>query len=139
MSSSAGYDRESTGNDRSLGELFSDMTSQLSTLFRKEVELARAEVRQELSRAGQAAGMLAAAAVFGLGALALLGFSLAFLLSQAFDSESLGFFVTGLLLAIIGAVLFQVGRGRLKEIDPKPNQTIETLKEDAQTIRERRP
>jgi uncharacterized membrane protein YqjE len=128
-----------TGSDRSLGELFSDMTSQLSTLFQKEVQLAQAEIKQEVSKAGQAAGMLAGAAVFALGALTLLAFSLAYLLSEAFDSTSLGFFVVGLLLAVIGGALAAIGRNRLKTIDPKPTQTIETLQEDAQTIRERRP
>lgn len=137
-SSSFGFEQDS-GSDRSLGELFSDMTSQMSTLFRQEVQLATAELRQEASKAGQAAGMLAAAGVFALGGLALLAFSLAYLLAELLDSFSLGFLIVGLVLAAIGGVLFVNGRKKLETVNPKPEQTMETLKEDAQTIKERRP
>ncbi len=138
-SSSFGFEQDASGNDRSLGELFSDMTNQLSTLFRQEVQLATAEIRQEASKAGQAAGMLAAAGVFALGGLALLAFSLAYLLAELLDSFSLGFLIVGIVLAAVGGLLFVSGRKRLQTVNPKPEQTMETLKEDAQTIKERRP
>jgi Putative Actinobacterial Holin-X, holin superfamily III len=51
--------------DRSLGELISEVTTDLSTLMRQELELARAELQQSASRAGKGAGMLGGAAVAG--------------------------------------------------------------------------
>lgn len=138
-SSSYGFEQDASGADRSLGELFSDMSSQLTTLFRQEVQLAQAEIRQEVSKAGQAAGMLAGAAVFAMGGLALLAFSLAYLLAELLDSFSLGFLIVGLVLAAVGGLLFVNGRKQLATVNPKPEQTLETLAEDAQTIKERRP
>jgi hypothetical protein len=55
--------------EMSLGELFSEMTGELSTLFRKEVELAKLEGKEELKQAGAAAGMFAGAGVGGFFAL----------------------------------------------------------------------
>ena len=49
----------------SVGELFSDVAADLSTLMRQEVELAKAELRQSATRAGKGAGMLAGAGVSG--------------------------------------------------------------------------
>jgi len=138
-SSQFGFDSDSSGSDRSLGDLFSDMTSQLSTLFRQELQLAQAEIKQEVAKAGQAAGMLAGAAIFALGMLTLLAFSLAYLVSEWTDSTPLGFFIVAVVLGIVAAVLANIGQKRLKQVNPKPVQTIETLQEDAQTIKERRP
>ena len=67
MSATQDYDPSTQPKrpDASLGELLSDMTSDLSTLFRKEVELAKTEARDEIGRAGQAAAMVGVAGVVG--------------------------------------------------------------------------
>ena len=56
---------EQSAGDRSLGELISEVTGDLSTLMRQELELAKAELQQSASRAGKGAGMLGGAAVAG--------------------------------------------------------------------------
>lgn len=130
---------EPEGSQRSLSELFTEMTSEVSTLFQQEVALAKAELREEAGKAGQAAGMLAGAAIAGLVGLLILTMALAFAIGDALENTWLGFLIVGVLLAIAAAVLAQAGRKRLQTINPKPERTLETLKEDMQTIKERRP
>lgn len=123
--------------ERSLGDLLSDMSQDLSTLFRQEVELAREELKAEgrkVGRAGSAFGGAAVAALYAGFALVLtLGFALA-----TFLPESVAFLIVTLVLAAIAAVLGLRGRKEVQAIEPAPEQTIETLKEDAQWLSERR-
>jgi uncharacterized membrane protein YqjE len=129
--------REGVDDDRDqrgIGELISEVTSDLSRLFRQEVELAKAEVREEAKTAGRAAGMFAGAAIAALLVLVLLSFALVYALGEVM---ALGWaaLIVGVLWAIIAAVLVVVGRNQARAIDPVPRQTAETLKEDAQWLR----
>lgn len=135
MSSSA-FEPEAA--QRSLSGLFTTMTTELSTLFRQEVQLAKAEVRQEASKAGQAVGMLAGGAIAALIAALILAMAAAFGLAEIMPT-GWAFVIVGVLIAIVAAVLFMSGRKRLQAVSPRPDQTIETLKEDVTTIRERKP
>ena len=130
MSTTPTYDpaTEPKRPDASLGELFSEMTSDLSDLFRKEVQLAKVEARDEVGRAGKGAAMLGAAGLAGWLALIMLSVALAWLLDQAVDT-ALAFAIVGVLWAAAAAVLATTGRHRLKTIEALP-QTKETLKED---------
>lgn len=129
MSASAG-----PPDDRSLGELFSEMSNEVSELFRKEVELAKVELKQEAQRAGKAGGLLGGAAVAAY--LALLFVSLAIALALAALMPGwLAFLLVGVLYAIGAAVLAKQGRARLKQVNVVPDQTVQTLKEDAQWAR----
>jgi len=114
--------------DASLGELLSEMTTDLSTLFRKEVELAKTEAREEASRAGKAAGMLGVGALAAWLALVMLSLALAWLLDQAMNT-ALSFAIVGVLWTIAAAVLVTAGRRRLADLETLP-QTKETIKED---------
>jgi Putative Actinobacterial Holin-X, holin superfamily III len=123
---------------RPLSELFGSMTTELTTLFRQEVQLAKAEVRQEASKAGQAVAMLAGGAIAALIAALILAMAAGFGLAEIMPT-GWAFAIIGVLIAIVAAVLVASGRKRLQAVSPRPDQTIETLKEDAATIRERRP
>jgi len=118
----------------SLGEIISDISSGLSQLFRQEVELAKAEIRTEAAKAGKAAGMFSGAGVAGLLTAIMLSFALVFGLGNVMD---LGWsaLIVAVLWSIIGAVLFSVGRNRIKTVNPIPPQTAQTLKEDAQWLK----
>jgi len=116
--------------DASLGELFSEMTSELSALFRQEVELAKVETREEAGRAARAGSMLAGAAVAALLAAMLLSFALAWVLDQGIN-RALAFLIVGVLWAGVAAVLMAAGRKRMKAIETLP-QTRETVKEDVE-------
>ena len=120
--------------DRSLGELFGEMTSEVSNLMRKEVELAKVEIKEEVGRAGKAGGMLGAGAGAGYFALLFVSLALAWLLDQALNT-ALAFFIVGLLYGIAAAVLITRVREQMKHVDPVPRQTVETLKEDAEWVK----
>jgi len=123
--------------EKSLGQLFSELTADLSTLMRKEVELAKVETKEEVSRAGKAGGMLGGGAFAGYFALLFISFALAWLLDEWMHT-ALAFLIVGLLYAAVAAVLVVRGRARLQNVNPVPQQTVETLKEDVQCAKAQR-
>ncbi|HET6533008.1 MAG TPA: phage holin family protein [Actinoplanes sp.] len=118
----------------SIGELIGNISNDLSQLFRQEVELAKAELKEEAAKAGKAGGMLGGAAFAGYLAVLLLSLALVWGLENVMDTGWAALIV-GLLWAIVGAVLFVSGRKKLKTVDPVPRRTAETLKEDAQWLK----
>ena len=127
-------DRTEQVADTSIGELISNISGDLSQLFRQEVELAKAELKQEAGKAGKAAGMLGAAGFAGYLAVVLLSFALVFALSNVMD-PGWAALIVAVLWAIAGAVLYSVGRKRLKTVDPMPRRTVDTIKEDAEWLK----
>jgi hypothetical protein len=123
-----------TEDDRSLGELFGDLSRDFSTLMRQEVELAKTEIREEATKAGKAGGMLGGAAAAGYFCLLLASFALAWGLAELIPT-GFAFLVVALLYGITAAALFVMGRSRLREVRPVPDDTVETLKEDVQWAR----
>ena len=136
MSASAfpGVDRGSDRYepDETVGELVGKVASDIGALISSEVDLAKAELREEAQRVGRAAGMLGGAALVGWFALLLLSFAAAWGLADLFDSAALGFVVVGVMYVVIAAVLFVVGRNRMREVHPVPEATIASIKEDIQ-------
>jgi putative superfamily III holin-X len=120
--------------ETSIGELIGDISNDLSQLFRQEVELAKAEIKQEATKAGKAAGMLGGAGFAGYLAVVLLSFALVFGLANVMDAGWAALIVA-VIWAVIGAVLYATGRKRLKTVDPVPRRTVDTLKEDAQWLK----
>jgi uncharacterized membrane protein YqjE len=116
--------------DKSIGELFSELTADLGHLVRQEVQLAKTEAREEAKRVGKGAGMLAAAGVGALLALILISFAAAWLLDKAMDRGA-AFALVALIWAVIAGILALVGKKQLAAAKPLP-QTVETLKEDVQ-------
>ena len=116
----------------STGELVKQLSEQTTTLVRKEIELAKAELTAKGKVAGQGAGMLGAAAVAGLLALATLTTMVLALLDRAMDLWLSALLVT-LVYGSVAAALALAGRDRVKEgMPPAPEQTVETVKEDVQ-------
>jgi hypothetical protein len=120
--------------ETSVGELIGNISNDLSQLFRQEVELAKAELKQEASKAGKAAGMLGGAGFAAYLAVVLLSFALVFALSNVMD-PGWAALIVAVIWAIIGAVLYANGRKKLKNVDPVPRRTVDTIKEDAQWLK----
>jgi uncharacterized membrane protein YqjE len=116
--------------EKSLGQLFSDMTGELSALVSQEIQLAKVETKEEVNRAAKAAGLLGGAGLVAHMAWLFLSFGLAWLLDQ-WMNRALAFAIVGILYAIVAALLFVRGRQQMARIDPVPRETVETLKEDA--------
>jgi hypothetical protein len=116
----------------SVGSLLSDLSSDVSTLVRQEIELARVELTAKGKVAGKGAGMLVGAGVVALVMLFALTMFLIAVLGEFMDTWLAALIVT-ILWGIVAFVLAQAGRKQLKEaLPPKPEQTIETIKEDVQ-------
>jgi len=122
--------------DHSVGDLLGRVTSDLSTLMRKEVELAKVEIKEEATKAGKASGTLVGAGLVGFLVLVFLSLAVMFGLDQVMPIGWAAV-ITAVLLAIVAAVLFVVGRRQLQQVNPKPEQTVETLKEDVQWAKNR--
>ena len=126
----------STGNgndlrDRPVGELLKQLSQETSTLVRQELDLAKAEMRRQGKQAGKGAGFLGGAGVAGLLALgAFTAFAIAGL-SEFMDTWLAALIVTVIYGAIAG-VLALSGKNKLQDATPPAQQTIETLKEDAE-------
>ncbi|HEY2281222.1 MAG TPA: phage holin family protein [Streptosporangiaceae bacterium] len=120
--------------DVSVGELVGHVAQDLSTLMRQELELAKAEVKQEITKTSKAAGMFGAAGFAGYMVLLFASIALWWGLANVMDQGWAALIVTAV-WAIIGAVTFVVGRRQFKEVNPKPEQTIETVKELPDTLK----
>lgn len=117
----------------SLGDLLGDVTRDMSTLMRQEVELAKVELKQSATRAGKGSGMLAAAGVAGHFVLLFLSLGLWWALG---DLMGLGWsaVVVAIIWGIAAAVLAVLGRKELNAIKGMP-QTAETLQEIPPTLK----
>lgn len=124
-------------SQRSLGELLGEVTSDLSKLVSQEIALAKAEVTVEAKKAGKIAGAFGAAGGAAYFALLFASLWLMFLLASAFDSLTWAALVVTVLYGIAAAVLALKGKATAKTLNPKPEQTIESLKEDAQWVKTR--
>jgi hypothetical protein len=117
----------------SLGELLGDVTRDMSTLMRQEVELAKVELKQSATRAGKGSGMLAGAGVAGHFVLVFLSLALWWALGQWMGLGWSGV-VVAIIWGIVAAVLVSTGRKELKAIQGLP-QTAETLQEIPPTLK----
>lgn len=122
-------------DDRSLGELFSELAQETSTLVRQEVDLAKTEMGEKASRVGKDVGFLAAGGVLAYaGLLAILAAVIVVL--DTFLPLWLAALLVGLVVVGIGYFLIKKGLDALKREDVAPRTTIETLKEDGQWIKD---
>ena len=118
----AGVHRE---EDRSIGEILSDVTTDLSTLMRQELELAKAELKQTATRAGTGAGLFGGAALAGHMVLLFLSIALWWALGMLIGHGWSGLIVA-VIWAIVAAVLAISGRSQLARVRGVP-QTTETV------------
>ena len=123
----------------SLGDLLGDVSKDLSSLFRQEVELAKAELTESAKKAGKGAGFFGGAGATGYLALVFLSLTIMFALATAFDHKVPAAYVWAALIvtiiwAIVAAILAATGRKELKEVHGVP-QTAETVKQIPQALK----
>ncbi|QIG38668.1 phage holin family protein [Microbacterium sp. 4R-513] len=117
----------------SLGELVSQVTGDMSTLMRKELELAKAELRESAKTTAKAGAMLGAAGYAGHMTILFLSitlwWALGYLIGNGWSA-----LIVAVLWGIVAAILFAVGRSNMKKVQGAP-QTVETLKEIPETLK----
>lgn len=125
-----------TIDDRSLKELFGDLTHSVTTLFRKEIELARAETSEKVSQVALAAGSLAAGSILALAALIVLLQALVIALTELGLAPALSALIVGGVVAIVAFGLIYKGMNDLKAKSLAPTRTVESLRQDAHMVKE---
>jgi len=119
-------------SDRSLGDLFASLTSQLGQLIHKEVELARTEITANAVRTGKNASLIGVGGAIAYGGfLVVLAAAVGALMALGLDLW-LAALIVGVVVIGIGYALIQRGRSQLEAASMAPTRTIESLKEDAE-------
>lgn len=122
-------------DERSIGELFSDLTTEAGTLIRQEIALAQTEMVQKATKIGTNLGFVVIGGAVAFAALLAIIAAVIIVLGH-FISLWLSALIVGVILAIIGAILISTALKSLKETDLKPKETIATVKEDAEWLKE---
>ncbi|PLS77927.1 MAG: phage holin family protein [Chloroflexi bacterium] len=122
-------------DERSIGQLFAELANETSTLVRQEVQLAKTEVTQKVTSAGKDAGMIGAGGALAYAGLLAVLAAVIIGLGQLIPMW-LSALLVGLVVIGVGYALIQSGLNALKRIDPTPSETIQTIKEDVDMVKE---
>jgi hypothetical protein len=124
---------EERAANNSLGELLGEVSRDLSTLIRQEMELAKAEIKQTVTRAGKGAGLLGGAGYAGLMAVFFLSialwWALGYLVGNAWSAV-----IVAIIWGVVALILYLRGRKQLETVKGAP-QTVETVKEFPDTLK----
>lgn len=126
-----GHDRD---REASVGALVGEVTHDLTRLVRTEVELAKAELKEQGRPAGQAAGLYGGSGYATGLALALASLAAVFGLDHVMDRAWAALIVAAV-WAVVGAVLYATGRRRMRSVRLTPERSLDSLKEDAKWAR----
>ncbi|HSH21604.1 MAG TPA: phage holin family protein [Candidatus Caenarcaniphilales bacterium] len=121
-----------TRDDRSLGELFAELSQQTSTLVKKEIELARHEVTRSVTSLGRDAAMIGAGGAIAYAGGIVLLIGIAWLLTFIGLPVWLSFVLVGGITVAIGAFLAMRAMQAMKKTKLVPERTVETVKEDVE-------
>ena len=129
-----------TAEERSIGELFGELSQDVGMLVRQEAQLAKTEMQEKLSRVTTDLVSLATGGVVALIAgLALTAALILLLIDPIGVAPWLAALIVGVVFGLAGWVLVQKGLTNLKRTDPTPRRTVESIKDDIQWAKEQRP
>jgi hypothetical protein len=120
--------------ERSIGELFSELANETSTLIRQEVALAQAEITRKATSAGKNVGYLAAGGFVGYAGLLAIIAGVIMGLSY-FIPAWLAAIIVGAIIGVVSYVLVTSALTALRNMDVKPTETVESIKEDARWLK----
>lgn len=122
--------------DKSTGNLLNDALTRVSALVRGEVDMARAEINENLTRAAVAVGMIVGAVVIALTALNVLSAALVAALAEAGIPGGWAALIVGAVFGIIAYAMLQKGKSDLKLNSLAPTRTTANMKRDADVVKE---
>jgi hypothetical protein len=125
-----------TTDDRSLKELIGDLSGSISNLFRKEIQLARAETSEKITQSMVAIGAIAGGAILALAALLVLLQALVIALSELGIPPGWSSLIVGVIVAAIAYFMIHKGTNDLKASSLAPSRTIDSLRSDAHMAKE---
>ena len=123
-------------DDRSLKDLLSDLSGSITTLFRKEIQLARAETSEKITQSMVALGAIAGGAILALRALIVLLQALVIAIAEMGVPPALASLIVGLVVAAIAYFMIHKGTNDLKASSLAPDRTMDSLRRDAQLVKE---
>jgi hypothetical protein len=132
--STPGPERNTLGQERTIGQLVADATADISAIVRNEIALAKAEITGEAKLAGKGAGLLAGAAFTGLLGLVFLFHTLANVIDVWLPLWA-GYLITTVLLFAVAAILGLVGRNNVTKVQPKPERTIKNAQDTIDALK----
>jgi uncharacterized membrane protein YqjE len=129
----------SSGQDEaggsSIAGLLQEIVGDVQGIIRSEVRLAKAEVKEDATSMGKAAGMLVAGAVLGIYALGILLLCIIYALNGPLP-DWVAALIVGLVVAAAAGILAKIGLDRVKSVNPAPDKTIDSVKEDIQWVKQ---
>ena len=131
---------DARANDTTVSDLISGLVNDAQQLVHREIDLAKREVAIEVDKVKQGAVALGIGAGLAVIGALLLGQMLVYLV-QTLTGLSLwvSYLIVGAIFAIGGGLMLMQGINRMKDVDPVPRETIESVKEDIQWIKEQNP
>jgi len=120
-----------------LGQLFTGLTSDVTALVRKELDLAKTEMTESAKQGAKGAAFMAVGGFLAYAGLILLLIAVAVLVGDLLDNYWLSTLLVGLAVVVIGWVMINSGKSQLNRMNLTPHKTIETLNADAQMVKEK--
>lgn len=121
--------------DRSLGQMFADLSRETRTLIQQELQLAKTELTEKAARMTRGTAFIAAGGLLAYGGLLAIIGAIALVLIAFGLPAWAGALLAGVIVAGAGFLLIRSGIATLRAEEMAPRQTIETLKEDAQWLK----
>lgn len=128
-------DQRLTKDERSLGDLFSELANETGTLVRQEVSLAQVEMTQKAARVGKQVGFLAVGGAIGYAALLAVMAGIILVLTSLGVPAWLSAILVGAVVGGVSYYLVTSALEKLKHTEIAPNETVESIKEDAQWLK----
>ncbi len=125
-----------TKDERSLGDLFSELASETSTLVKQEVALAQTELTQKATKVGKNVGYLVVGGAVAYAAFLAFIAALIIILGNLLVNYWLAALIVGIVVGIAAVVMIMSALSALKTTGITPTQTVETIKEDAQWLKD---
>jgi hypothetical protein len=124
-----------TNDNRTLGEMFAELSREIRTLVHQEIQLARTELTEKVSRLGKGVGFVIGGGLLAYGGLLAIVAAIVLALTAMGLPAWAAALAGGILVAGVGYLLIRSGLAALRPDQLTPQQTIDTLKEDAQWLR----
>ena len=124
-------DRESA----SFAELIQNIVSDVQGLVRSEIRLAKTEFKEDATATGRASSLLVGGTILAVYAIGFLLLTVVYALATAM-SNWLAALIVGVVVAIVAGILMMVGYQRIKQVNFKPEQTVDSIKEDVEWVKQ---
>ena len=121
--------------DRSLGTIIKDLTADLSMLFRSEIALLKFEIKDAAAKLGSGAALMAGALVCALVSIAFLFVTITLGLVALGVPAWLSALIVTLVLFGAAAVLAMMGKKKLKDVNFVPNESIDHIRNDIESLK----